>query len=194
MIPFYKCEVKMLFIRISDYVDIYTFKKPFKFLNNKRKGNIVKKFIIDKTIEDQIKFFEDDLQSKMIPKKSINILKSHPIKTLVLCDGKSISFQDIDCKVRFLIINDAGEIEQVTFDELAVDDSIICYDDEGNEWYLNDIDLTSIVYMSDEYEEKINDEDISDEEDDDFFDDVELSNYIICSDNGGIIINGIMVI
>ena len=74
----------MLFIRISDYADIYTFNKPFKFLNNKRKGNIVKKFIIDKTIQGKIKIFEDELQSKMIPKKSINILKGHPIKTLVL--------------------------------------------------------------------------------------------------------------
>ncbi len=181
----------MLFIRISDYADIYTFNKPFKFLNNKRKGNIVKKFIIDKTIQGKIKIFEDELQSKMIPKKSINILKGHPIKTLVLCDGKTISFQDIDCKVRFIIVNDEGEFEQVMFDELAVDDSILCYDEEDNDWYLNDIDLTSVVYMSDEYEDCFDEDD---KDDDDYFDDVTLSNYIICSDNGGIIINGIMVI
>lgn len=186
----------MLFMRTYDDVEITTKdNKIISYSTHKRKGQKVLKFIINNEEQDnekKISFFEDELICKMIPKKSLNILKTHPIKFITTDSGNIFAFQDIECKVHFLTINSIdGKIEKTTFDELDINDSIICYDNETGDWYLDDIDEFYIFYDT-EYLEEDTDELEVDMPDDEII--VNLSNYIINSENGGIICNRILVI
>lgn len=182
----------MLFMRTYDDVELTTPNGSISYSTHKRKGQKVLKFRINNEETDnekKIEFFEEELVCKMIPKKSLNILQNHPIKFLTTSSGDIFAFQDIECKVHFLTIDSVtGKIEKVTFDELdSENDSIICYDAETGDWYLDDVDEIYIFYDTEELD--INDED---EEEDEVYN-VNLSNYIINSDTGGVICNRILV-
>ena len=174
----------MLFLRTNDSVEIATNDGQITFNTHNRKGNEIIKFKLDNGI---ISYFNELLITKMIPKKSINMLKYHPIKMILTDNQNVLAFQDLDCKVKFLVIDDTGKITQKEFDNLTQDDSILCYD--GEDWYIDDVESISVIY----YDE---DKEVIDEEldEDDKFEDMELSNYIISSENGGIVINNIFVI
>lgn len=168
----------MLFIRTNDSAKIQGESGEICFLEQNRKGNIVKKFSIANT---ELKYSFEVLETKMIPKKSISILDYHPIKLIMTSNQNILVFQDMDCKVKFLTLNE-GNIVTKTFEELSSnEDSILCYD--GEDWYLDDIELLSVCYLS-EIEEYNSEE----------FKDIELSNYILYSENDGIIINNIFII
>lgn len=169
----------MIFIRTNDASKITIESGDFSFYNSNRKGNIVKKFNIK---ENELDFFYDTLETKMIPKKSVDVLKSHPVKLLLTSGENIITFQDLDCKVSFLTMGEEGKIIKKTFDELIPEEDILCYNEQDQDWYLDQIELISMAYIED------------DEDEDDEFKDIELSKYIITSDNGGIIINNIFVI
>lgn len=172
----------MLFIRISDYSAITTPNpnKPLVFATNKRKGNTVTKFNI---VDGNIRFIDNELISKMIPKNSKNILKDNPIKIISVQSGRILAFQELEDSAYFLKLNDeTGKIEKVKFEDLVPnEDSILCYD--GFDWYLDDI-VYVVMIMDDNYEENIDDDEIGDSP--------ELSSYIISTEDG-IIVNDIMI-
>ena len=116
----------------------------------------------------------------MIPKKSSDALNDHPVKLIMTSNQNIFVFQDLDCKARFLTYNN-GTIEPKFFEELTNDESILCYDENTEDWYLDDVELLSISYIADL--------DLDDIE----FKDIELSKYIIYSNNG-IIVNNIFII
>lgn len=185
----------MIFLRTNDSANITTESGSFNFLNNNRKGNIVKKFLLaekDNLKEvlnsldlqsNPIHFFLEELQTKMIPKKSVENFKYHPVKLILTQNQNILVFQDFDCKISFLTFED-GEIIKKKFEDLIPEeDSILCYDDNSDDWYLDDIKIVSMAFL-------YNEEDEEDEE----FKDIKLSNYIITNDNGGLIINNIFII
>jgi len=173
----------MLFLRTNDDVNIITKDGTMCYNNNKRKGQQVLKFKINREDEDKITFFEDELISRMIPKNAIHIFQDHPIKIVQTSSGNVIAFQDLDCKIHFLTLDPiTGEIEKISFDEIdSNDDSILCYDEDSKDWYIDDVESIYVIYLNDE------------ERDDTEFENMELSNYLISSDNGGIIVNQILI-
>jgi hypothetical protein len=186
----------MLFIRINDNAEIAGENEIINFTKEKRKGNIVKKFILNKKHEDTddaLEYFYEELITKMIPKKSMSLLENHPIKILTTSNENIIVFQDLDCKISFLTIdNFSGKIVPINFDDIiAQEDSILCYD--GEDWYLDDVDSTFIFYYDGEFDD-CELEDIESELEADEFENMDLSNYIINSENGGIIINNIYIL
>ena len=188
----------MLFLRISDSSEIKSVDfDTIQFTKNKRKGNIVRKYVLEKeheNVDAAFRFFDDELVTRMIPKKSLGILKGHPIKVIVTQQGNILAFQDLDCKVHFLVIDPStGRVEKKTFDDLiAQEDSIIC--DSDGDWILDDVDSTFILYYDGEFDDDGEAEAIEDGIETDEFENMELSNYIINSENGGLIINNIYVI
>lgn len=173
----------MLFIRTNDSAKIKSESGFVSFENQKRKGNIVKKFSLDKLKEasDEINYINEKLDTKMIPKNSLNIINHHPIKLILTSNQNILVFQDIDCKANFLTIKD-GDVQLKKFEDLnSNDDSVLCYDENADDWYIDDIELLSISYLNDlnNYDEE--------------FKDIELSKYILFSEYG-IIINNIFVI
>ena len=186
----------MLFLRISDSAEIKGKDEIIQFTKNKRKGNKIIKFTVTKdheNVDDAFKFFYEVLTTRMIPKKSLNILSEHPIKVVVTATGNVLAFQDLDCRINFLVLDDiTGKVEKKTFDNLlAQEDSIICGDD--GDWYLDDVDSTFVMYYDGEFDDDGEAEEIAEGIEDDEFVNMELSNYIISSENGGLIINNIFV-
>lgn len=173
----------MLFLRTNDSAKIKNESGFISFENQKRKGNIVKKFSLEKPkgINDEIYYLYQELQTKMIPKNSLNIINNHPIKLILTSNQNILVFQDIDCKAKFLTIKDEN-VQMKIFEDLnSNDDNILCYDETIDDWYLDDIELLSISYLNElnNYDEE--------------FKDIKLSKYILYSEYG-LIINNIFVI
>ena len=168
----------MIFLRTNDSASFSCESGSFTFINNNRKGNIIKKFNL---INDEISYYYDELNTKMIPKKSLDSFKTHPAKLILTQNQNVLVFQDLDCKINFLTFNN-GKIEKKKFEDLIPEeDAIICYDND--DWYLDDIKIVSMAFLQDE-------ENKEDEE----FKNIELSNYILISNEGGMIINNIFII
>lgn len=194
----------MLFIRVSDAVEIKGIENEIiQFSNKKRKGQIVKKFSLDRD-ENEVKFFQEELTTKMIPAKLLKMMDERPIKILITQAGNILIFQDMDCRAHFLTQDpSSGKIKQVTFDELIPEeDSILCYDEEDNDWYLDDVDQVFMMHNIDDDEvsplitflnSNLDIEELDDTEIEKDIMDMELSNYIINSEGGGIIVNGILL-
>lgn len=198
----------MLFIRVSDAVEIKGVNdKIIQFSNKKRKGQIVKKFLLNRD-ENEVKFFEEELTTKMIPAKLLDSMNERPIKILITQSGNILIFQDMDCRAHFLMQDpSSGKIKQITFDELIPEeDAILCYDEEDDDWYLDDVDQVFMLHNIDDDDEAsplisflnsnidVDTERFEDTEIDKDIMDMELSNYIIHSEGGGIIVNGVLTI
>ena len=195
MTQYIKGEI-MLFIRTTDSSEIITKTGIISFDKNKRKGNVVKKFRINKeqtSQEDAISYFEEKLLIKMIPKNSQDLLEKHPIKLIETSNNNILIFQDLDCHAKFLVVdNDTGKIKTVAFDDLiAQEDTILCYSPEDQEWYFDDVESIFIMFSDGEFDDG-NSEAIKSGVEADEFENMELSKYIINSENG-IIINNIFV-
>lgn len=163
----------MLSIRVTDNAQIESVHgEKIIFEEANRKGNIVKKFKLN---GNDVSFFDEVLNVKMIPKQSQEEINSHPI-CVVETEGPSIVFQSIASHVKFIRINDDGFFELVDFCDLSPnDDEILMYDELTEDYVLIPV---SDVYIVNEIDPEDN----------------PLSNYVLLSENGGIVINGIMVI
>jgi hypothetical protein len=164
-----------MFIRISDVDDIQKQNVIFNFFNAKRKGNKVKKF---KIRNNELTYFEEELETKKIPKFTKDEIPTFPI-FIVIAGDSEIVFQDINNTVHFLKLED-NEIIKSTFFELEEDDDVLIYDDE-----LNDYNIVSIKNLL------IVDDDLKVQE----LDSAILSDYILYSNNeSGIIVNNFLLI
>ena len=195
MTQYIKGEI-MLFIRTTDSSEITTSNGIISFDKNKRKGNVVKKFRLNKeqtSQEDAVTFFDEELLIKMIPKNSQDLLKKHPMKLIETSNNNVLIFQDLDCHAKFLVVdNDTGKIKTVAFDDLiAQEDTILCYSPDDQEWYFDDVESIFIMFSDGEFDDA-NSEAIESGVEVDEFENMELSKYIINSENG-IIINNIFV-
>jgi hypothetical protein len=167
----------MIFLRTNDSASLTCDSGSFNFVNNNRKGNSIKKFNL---VDGEVSYYYEELNTKMIPKKSLDIFRTHPVKLILTQNQNILVFQDLDCKINFLTFNNGKIIKKKFEDLIPEEDSIICYD-EQEDWYLDDIKIVSMAFLE---------EDIEDEE----FKNIELSNYVLISNEGGMIINNIFII
>lgn len=167
--------MKSLMIRTVDNTETIGENKIIVFEKENRKGNIVKKFNFDENYN--IKFLFENLETKMIPKKEIDIINNVTIKILSTTLGTLI-FQDFSGSCNFLLYNeDLDHIYTSLFEEIQEFDSIICYDEITEDYCIAEV---KEIYML----EKTNIEQNN----------INLSNYILYTENNGIILNNILVI
>lgn len=175
-----------MYIRLEDKAEILTPDGTFNFENSKRKGNVVRKFNFK---EEGFEFFNEELKTKMIPKRDLERTNDQPIHVIITELGKVFSYQSFGKTVKLLTLDEEGKIIAQDADYFGEDDDIIIYDDE--DWAL---DTISDVFCTD-YEQmrlyQLNKlmNGIVEKDSPNVYD---LSNYIIASDSG-IIINDIMV-
>jgi len=155
---------------------------------NNRKGNAIRQFKIE---NNDIIFFDDEnVLSKMIPKKDVKVFNDKDIK-IIMVGGVILVYQEIpEVPVKFLVYNDEqDEITTIDFDDIEPDKtSILCYDEVLDDfWGAKVIAISTLKYehIPDENEEKNNKQ---------YLDELKtLSNYITYSEHG-LILNSIMVI
>lgn len=184
-----------MFIRTKDNVKISDKNyETFTFLNTTRKGNTALKFEI---INNDIRFFADEFNARMIPKDKTYILQDKEIKILTTEDGLSIIYQDFDeDPCNFLTLEDDDEIKLIDFYDIIPDQTeIFCLDSKSEGYYYSKVAYTSVighivVDMDIELDKK------SIESNKVFTNEFNtLSRYIIGSNpKEGIILNGIMII
>lgn len=184
-----------MFIRTKDNVKIIDNDyQPFSFLNTTRKGNFALKFEL---VQNDIRFFADELSIRMIPKDKVYILHEKEIKIVTTEDGLSLIFQDFtEEPVKFVSPDDdTDELRLIDFFDILPDQTeICCFDAETEGYYYSKIAYTSILVrvVGDEIELDTK----SEESNKVFVNELNtLSRYIIGSKpKEGIILNGIMVI
>jgi len=163
-----------MFIRISDLDKIQKKHIIFDFFNAKRKGNAVKKFIVQ---NNEIVYFENEiLEAKKIPKNVKDSMPHIPIFVVVAGENELV-FQDINQTVNFLKLED-DKISKANFFELQEDDDILIYDNDLEDY--NIVSIDELIIIDDN--EKIDD-----------LDQNCLSPYIIYTETG-IIVNNFMLI
>lgn len=178
-----------MFIRTRDTTRMYNEKgKGISYDRHNRKGNAIRQFKIE---DNDISFFDDEnVLSKMIPKKDVKVFNDKDIK--VIMAGQSILvYQEVpEVPVKFLTYNDLeDEILVIDFDDIVADKTaILCYDETLDDfWAAKVIANCTLKYehIPDENEEKNNKQYLNELK--------TLSNYITYSEHG-IILNGVLVI
>lgn len=181
-----------MFLRIDDKYNIQKKKGFLQFLKAKRKHQEVMKFRITNEGKD-IEFFEEELETKMIPKNEIEGLDVRSPLILIVVGNHFLFFQDINNSINFLTISNDGQISKIPALELSDDDDILIYDETENDYLIESVKIISFYCYADIENFK---------EDKDFIKTMngnrqkvldELSKYIIHSNNG-LIINNIMII
>lgn len=188
-----------MFIRTRDTVKIFDENgNQFSFLNSNRKGNLVKKFVLDYT-NNKIESVSEELESKMIPKKQLSLFENKEIKIIITAGNDTLIFQDFkENPCKFVRQDDeTDELSVIDFDEIVPDETeIICYNitKDVDFFYPSKVEMIfSIIF-----EQLINDEeDIQTVENNkNFIRELKtLSNYILYSEpRKGLILNNILVI
>jgi len=158
----------MLFLRTEDTVKIQGINEIVTFETHNRKGNNILKVKLN---GNKLSFNVSELYTKMIPKSDKELFENLETKMLITKFGELI-FQDPNNCCHFLVFDeDDGAIKPTTFNDLTEDDSILFYD-PPNDYVLGEI---QDLYVAEEMNQR-------------------LSNYILYSENEGIIINDIFVI
>lgn len=175
-------------------VDLVTFRdeNDVDFVAKRRKGNIIKKFT---TENGDIKFTNEELVCKLIPKKDKEFFNGDTVKIVSLENGSQIIFQDFSdggsdsssSSVYFLSPSDDGGFDRLSFYDLDYTKSVVCYDDD--DYVISEIDSIMEIDMC-EYADKNN---VSAYEEDESGNTIiRLSNYVIHSDKG-IVVNDILL-
>ena len=177
----------MIRIRIKDTDNIQYKDKQHQYSKQNRHGAIVKSFLI---VGGRIEFFDDKLDSRMIPKKHDECFCNIPFKQIITDSKHSLTFQDPNNTLHLLKCED-GWIQSVNFDDITEDDDIIIYDENENEWAISGI--SEIKYWNTSIENE--DYNKSSELQEEMFYNMSksLSQYMI-SINSGLIINNILII
>lgn len=179
-----------MFIRTRDTTKMFNeTTKQISYDRHNRKGNIVKQFKLDDS-GDIIFFHNDNVISKMIPKKDINILSDKTIK-IIMVGGSILVYQEVpEVPIRFLMYNDNDEIITIDFDDIEPDQtSILCYDEILDDYFPNKVlAISTLKYeqVPDGEGERLDNKQYTGEL-------KTLSNYITYSEYG-IILNGILII
>lgn len=184
-----------MFIRTKDNTKITDNNyQNFHFLNSNRKGNIALKFEI---IKNDVRFFADELEIKMIPKDKTSVLEKKDIKIISTEDGNSLVYQDFEENpIKFLSLNEeTDEIEDLEFYEIIPEQTeILCFDSGTEGYYFSKVSYTSVligetVVEGVELEQKVESSIVFKNELD------TLSRYIIgTSPKEGIVLNNIMIV
>jgi len=168
-------------IRTNDGTETVGENKNIVFENENRKGNLVKKFNIDLS-NYSINFLVENLETKMIPKKEIKNFDEIIIKILSTTLG-SLIFQDLNNSCNFLIYDEDEDKYIVSkFEDIQEYDSILCYDEITDDYCIAEV---KEVFLYDS---------ILDSEDNNPTREIKLSNYILYSENNGIILNNILIL
>jgi len=125
----------MLRIRIKETSKIQYDKGPIEFAQTLRYKSSIKSF---KLSEGQIKYFDDKLDSKVIPKKLIPKFRDIPFKCIKTDNGQSLILQDPSNSL-CLLKYENNWISSVPFDLLTEDDDIVIFDDNEMEWGISGI-------------------------------------------------------
>jgi len=164
----------MFFIRVGDDVGIQGKEEIIKFTTHNRKGNMALSFRLK---DNDLQFFNSELNSKMIPKNERGIFDTSPLYIL-MTKNTTLVFQDPNNICKFLVFDDDdGIIKPTIFTDLTEDDSILIYDDP-NDYVIDEI---TGLYI-DEYSCLPEDKEVM------------PGNYVVYSTDSGVIIEDIFII
>ena len=161
----------MIFLRLSDHVEIEAEEGPVVVANSTRKYNQVTHF---KFSHGEFEFFQEELNTKMIPKEDMKIFSEHPF-ILLETEHASLLYQDIkESSVFFVLTEDDDEILPTTISELTEDDTILIWDEDTEDYVYSEV--LKITHL--EWTEELDDT---------------FSRYLIHANSAGLIINKILI-
>ena len=167
----------MFFLRTYDEIEIQSTNEIVTFETHKRKGNKIKSVVLK---QNQLIFKEVNLTTKLIPKQDKEIFNDVLIYILET-ENSQLIFQDPNNLCHFLVFNSDGTITSTSFLDLTEDDDILLYDKASENDYIIS-SIQNLYVVSSEENEYLKEIILK-----------KLSNYVLYSQDDGIIINKIII-
>lgn len=161
----------MLFLRTFDTINIQGHNEMISFDTHNRKWNdVIKVYLNDKF---QLDYVVEELMAKMIPQSETDIFRVRPIY-MIVTDFNTLVFQDPNNICNFLVLDENDLIVPTNFVNLTEDDEILIYNNDLQDYIIAGIRELMVI----ENDIKILNK---------------LSDYIIYSEKGGLIINDFII-
>ena len=161
----------MLFLRTFDTIKIQGDNEIISFDTHNRKWNKVIKVFFNNQF--QLDYQVDELTAKMIPKTEEIVFQSKPIY-IIVTNYNSLVFQDPNNICNFLVLDNNSLIVPTKFIDLTEDDEILMYNNDIQDYIITDIKELMVIQDDHKILNK-------------------LSDYVIYSENGGLIINDFII-
>lgn len=171
-----------MFIRLNDGSTFVNDDfQPYEI--KKRKGNSAKQFAYKSGEFNKIKFKTEELEFKMIPKSEMEFINGKfPLKVILTELGNSIVFQDITGAICTFHLDDNDDVLKINCNELVEGMTLVLHDEDGIIFddikEIHEIYSESVELESDEDGEEIN----------------HLGNYILNTNDKGILVNKFMLV